>query len=352
MTLYMPPIVFDRNAHLVPRLVRMADLMWCGAGLSCFQRKASQTTVSIPTSVYTLPLSVVQSVNGWDAGPSAIGEDMHMMLKCYFATQGQLNIECVPSPASQCNVSTDRGGIIGWVGNHKARYAQALRHMWGSLDTGYAIRQWYFLGKKSSQDPEGGERHGTRIENVLANRSRKPSHTEALSPRPSHQTLYGTTPGRFTWRNFVLTTRLFEAHFLPTHFIIIATASAFYTSLNTSISHCYYLSLFLDLTGYLRLTSYVIMMTYFIIIYEEYHKTCVSVREREMRKAGLYDEFADDFARRGRLKLGSLIDYAIFPIAGTIYGSIPLLQATLSHFWGENLVYIVSAKPLKKWSKA
>jgi hypothetical protein len=37
-TIYVPPIIFDRNAHLVPRLVRVADLLWAGAGLSGIMR--------------------------------------------------------------------------------------------------------------------------------------------------------------------------------------------------------------------------------------------------------------------------------------------------------------------------
>ena len=76
MTLYMPPIIFDRNAHMVPMLVRSADLMWCGAGLSCYQKKPSRADIGIPTSVYTLPLPLVSLARGWDTGPDAIGEDM------------------------------------------------------------------------------------------------------------------------------------------------------------------------------------------------------------------------------------------------------------------------------------
>ena len=76
MTLYMPPIIFDRNAHMVPMLVRSADLMWCGAGLSCYQKQPSRADIGIPTSVYTLPLPLVSLARGWDTGPDAIGEDM------------------------------------------------------------------------------------------------------------------------------------------------------------------------------------------------------------------------------------------------------------------------------------
>lgn len=79
------PIVLDRNAHLVPLLVRVADLMWCGAGLSCFQKNPGRSGIAIPIAVYTVTLPLVHLAQGWDTGPGAIGEDMHMMLKCYFA---------------------------------------------------------------------------------------------------------------------------------------------------------------------------------------------------------------------------------------------------------------------------
>src|SRR4051794_36242588 len=134
MTLYMPPIVFDRNANLVPLLVRVADLMWCGTGLSCFQQNPGRSGVAIPTVVYTVTLPLVHLVQGWDTEPGAIGEDMHMMLKCYFATHGKLAVESIASPASQCNISSTKTGIRSWIANHKARYIQGLRHMWGCLD--------------------------------------------------------------------------------------------------------------------------------------------------------------------------------------------------------------------------
>ena len=36
-------------------------------------------------------------------------------------------------------VAGERGGIRGFWNDHVARYKQAIRHMWGSLDTGYGI---------------------------------------------------------------------------------------------------------------------------------------------------------------------------------------------------------------------
>lgn len=137
-TIYVPPLIFDRNLHRVPLFVRTADLMWAGAGLSSLY---AGSTVGIPTSVYSVPMTLAEHVGGWDTGPGAIGEDMHMFLKCFFALSGNLTVQVVYAPASQCNVSSDAKGLKGYIGGLTARYNQALRHMWGSLDSGFAIRE-------------------------------------------------------------------------------------------------------------------------------------------------------------------------------------------------------------------
>ena len=143
-TLYAAPIVFDRNAHQVPAIVRVADIMWAAAGMSGLYRSSS---IAPPTSVYSLPLELVDRVGGWDADPEAIGEDLHMYLKCFFALNGNLTVRTIMSPVSQSNVKGDGGdGKVEKTCNDiRARYKQALRHMWGALDTGYAIRKFVEL---------------------------------------------------------------------------------------------------------------------------------------------------------------------------------------------------------------
>lgn len=138
--------------------------MWAGAGLSSLYRGSN---ICIPTSVYSLPVSLVEQVGGWDTGPGAIGEDMHMYLKCFFATSGNLKVQIVYAPASQCNVSSERKGLVGWLLGLEARYKQALRHMWGSLDTGFAIRETVKMiqrqgqaGRRISRSSSNGYRYG------------------------------------------------------------------------------------------------------------------------------------------------------------------------------------------------
>lgn len=134
---FTPPICFDRNAHDVPVAVRVTDIMWALAGLSSIYPGSG---AKIPTSAYSLSMTLAASVGFHDAGPQAIGEDMHMYIKCLFSTGGNLISETIYSPASQLDVvAAERGGLRGFWNDHVARYKQAIRHMWGSLDTGYGL---------------------------------------------------------------------------------------------------------------------------------------------------------------------------------------------------------------------
>ncbi|KAH6719371.1 hypothetical protein BKA61DRAFT_275625 [Leptodontidium sp. MPI-SDFR-AT-0119] len=54
-TIYVPPPTPDRNAHLVPRVTRVADLLWAAAGLSSHYKGS---TICPPTSVYSSPPSL------------------------------------------------------------------------------------------------------------------------------------------------------------------------------------------------------------------------------------------------------------------------------------------------------
>lgn len=146
-TLYAAPIIFDRNADKVPALVRVADILWCAAGMSGLY---SGSTTAPPTSVYSLPLVLVDRVGGWDCDNESIGEDLHMYLKCFFALNGNLTCRTVLSPVSQSNVTAGGHGkgYKGALADIQARYKQAMRHMWGALDTGYALRQAVELWKE------------------------------------------------------------------------------------------------------------------------------------------------------------------------------------------------------------
>ncbi|KAJ5641932.1 hypothetical protein N7490_005932 [Penicillium lividum] len=277
--------------------VRCADLLWGFAGISTM---FPGTPISIPTSVYSLPLSLAEKVGGWDSDPTAIGEDMHMLLKCYFETAGNLISRVIYVPASQCNVSSD--GSRGWrriLDTGIARYRQALRHMWGALDSGFAARRT--LGYLR------------------------------FHKRCSFLSL----------RHFALLHLLWEAHFLPCHLVIIMLFSVLYTILTPASQLHPTLARAFFLNDVLR-TSAFIGMNFCIALYDGWHAICVNSRMQDMYEAKVPDT---GFSRRVWYKPQHLLERICFPIAGTLYGAIPALQAVFSHFFTDRLVYRVSKKP-------
>lgn len=336
VTLYISPIVFDRNAHLVPRLVRASDLGWSCAGLACYKRPEDYDGIAFPTSVYTLPLSFASSVGGWDTGPDAIGEDMHMMLKCYFATNGHLNIESIASPASMSNITSGSTGLSGWLGNHKARYFQGLRHMWGCLDSGYALQQWSQMGPPS---PNGNAVHKSNKDDAKYRSSLAVGKVEVRGSKV-----------RFVWlRNAVLFLRLFEAHIFPLHLSCILVASNYYSSQLSATKTSPYLEIVLKLTEYARTANFVLMAICLTTVHTSFYKVCVQTRQWEMRKAGLH-EFAFESSKQGHWSLAGILDVLSIPIASMFFGTLPLIQAVLSHCWSDRLLYLVSGKPTKSHS--
>jgi Glycosyl transferase family group 2 len=305
---YSCPIIFDRNANETPTMVRCADLMWAFAGLSTMHPDA---VLAIPTSVYSVPLVLAEKVGGWDGDATAIGEDMHMLLKCYFETGGAVQSRVVYSAASQCNISGNPI-LTGWRRTFdisRARYRQALRHMWGSLDTGYAIRK-SFAG----------------VQNFHFASSRRQQRFSSF----------------FRKKQLALTHLLWEAHFLPAHLTIILLFSVAYpTTVPESAIHPT-LAWAFWFTGLLRTITF-LWMNVCISLYDRWYTLSLNARMRNMEIAGLLDTGSSPRAWWHRRHL---LERICFPVAGTLFGSIPGVQAVVSHFWTDRLVYRVSKKPI------
>ncbi|KAH8691201.1 glycosyl transferase family group 2-domain-containing protein [Talaromyces proteolyticus] len=301
-SLYCCPILFDRNSSETPVLVRCADLMWGFAGISTMY---PGTPVSIPTSVYSLPIQLANKVGGWDSGPTAIGEDMHMMLKCYFGTGGSVITRTVHVPASQCNVSSDYP-IDGWrrtLDTCRNRYKQALRHMWGALDTGYALRKtmpFFDINFKLAR------------------------------LRPFLRV-----------RHLALVHLLWEAHFLPCHLTILLVFSVICTFFYPVETLHPTLVWALSFANLIRTLSF-IGMNINLVIYDQWHQIWLYTRRQDMVEANLKD---CGFSSRSWWHIAQLTERICFPIAGTIYGAVAMGHAVFSHFWTNRLVYRVSKKP-------
>ena len=358
-TVYVPPIIFDRNCQSVSKIVRVADLAWCCAGLSGLY---VSSRIRPPTSVYSIPLTLVDYVGGWDAGPEAIGEDLHMYLKCFFALRGNLTTQTVPAPVSQTDVHGDEKGLRALVSDFKARYKQGLRHMWGALDTGFAVQElWKMMttsnGEHKCTDDFGSHsshrRYGSSassetdvevpLDRPLLSKSHSSLHKPRLSPLANTST---PIPSKPHYVNIIVCLhRLFEAHFLPAHVFVFIVSTGIYDALTPqSLQPAEYIWLS-NITGYLRAAGLISMMCVFFC-YETFHKVSIQNREIEMQNAGLYDGMVASGNSFGHRSLKeNTVDYFLFTISGFLFGSLPAIHAQLSHLWSLELAYGVSKKP-------
>lgn len=140
----------------------------------------------------------------------------------------------------------------------------------------------------------------------------------------------------------VLMHRMYEAHFLPIHITLLIIGGGLYTLFTPQDSIPRLLLQTLDITGYLRIVS-ALNFIYFFFLYESYHYICVKGREEEMLRAGLADSMMNAFSYRSLHKTG--LDFALFPVAGIVFGTVPAVVALTCQFWTLSLVYKVSKKP-------
>ncbi|KAL2198960.1 glycosyl transferase family group 2-domain-containing protein [Corynascus similis CBS 632.67] len=350
-TLYSAPIIFDRNAHNVPAIVRVADVLWSAAGMSGLYQGSS---VAPPTSVYSVPLELVDRVGGWDCDSEAIGEDLHMYLKCFFALNGNLTVRTVLSPVSQTNVTGGgRGkGIPGIITDVRARYKQALRHMWGALDTGYALRKVVEVWRErkhtsrafrplhtSMNDDTDSYVPQSQIDGVDA---------EATPESGIFSDVVSDTLKEPDWERIaILFHRLFEAHFLPVQMTILVIASTLYMWAADGTEDIHGVGWIYSVCNVLRTLGFMEVALY-LFLYEGFHKICVESREKEMGDAGLLKGM--HFSRR-EVK-SNFIDYVMVPLVAPIFGSIPCAQAQICHFWTLDLVYTVSKKVTRRRAKS
>lgn len=345
-TLYSAPIVFDRNAHDVPAIVRVADVLWGSAGLSGLY---SGSSIAPPTSVYSVPMELADRVGGWDSDAEAIGEDLHMYIKCFFALNGNLTSLPVPCPVSQSNITAGHvRGLRALYTGFLARYKQALRHMWGALDSGFAMRKFVELWRERKHTSRAfrpmhsalGDPSDTYVpENQLQEQGSGQPRECGVFSDVTHETLQSPD-----WlRLFYLCHRLFEAHFLPVQMIILVIASTLYVWVAEGNGDPHNIGWTFDFSNVLRTLGFM-EVGFFMFLYERYHETCVSMREKEMKAAGLAAGMS--FSRRQAKK--NFVDYMLIPVVAPLYGSIPAMQAQLSHFWSLDLVYTVSTKATRQ----
>ncbi|KAK5990889.1 hypothetical protein PT974_09164 [Cladobotryum mycophilum] len=339
-TMYTGPIIFDRNAHKVSGAVRVADIFWSASGISGLHKTSP---ISPPTSVYSLPLLLVDLVGGWDCGIEALGEDLHMYLKCFFALNGHLTSRTVPTPISQTNISGgNQGGIRGIWNDTAARYKQSLRHMWGALDTGFVLRRMLEMWKNRKQTSRGFYPlhigHGPSA--YFSENPPKEANPEEDSD--GFPDIFEITIEKPRWgRVGCLIHRLFEAHYLPVHMTILVIAAEIYSRAVGS-EDPYGLNWIFFIIASLR-DLIVLGVPFYLFQYGRFHHLCVDIRERDMTKAGIAKGMF--FSRR------SWVNWFDFPVAlltAPLFGSFPCAHAEIMHLWTLDIVYAVSRKATRK----
>jgi hypothetical protein len=323
----------------------------------------NSSKVKLPCSAYSVSMDLAISVNFWDTGPEAIGEDMHMYLKCFFATQGKVIVKSIFSPASQCNVQGEGSGMNGWFHGLSSRYSQAKRHLWGSLDTSYALTR----SIQSFLLPEN--------ESVVALKNSKVDKLGKTDFTNLQWSVLGT-----------LFHRLLEAHIMMGHFsfmIVVANVlpqfSFFSKLVGVSSSDFHWSMYYVFLLGVCIRYCCLIPNIFMIYYYEKYHQWN-STDRWNLQKPPLNSTMgrrvdsaveipdclqADDdyftpvknvqhLGKRGQLKYKrilpyALIDWTTIPVAGFLFYICPQFHAQISHLWTNTLEYKVAAKPsLKK----
>ncbi|KAI9319838.1 hypothetical protein BX666DRAFT_1853194 [Dichotomocladium elegans] len=142
--LYAPPIFFSRNCFDVPAAVRMTDITWSAMVMA---NLSNSRGIGFPCSTYSVSQVLAERVGFWDTDADSVGEDMHMMLKCFFKTDGMARCQPIFVPINLTNVQTN-----GYLSNMHARYVQASRHYNGIADVSYTLRNAFGFGREVSME--------------------------------------------------------------------------------------------------------------------------------------------------------------------------------------------------------
>ncbi|KAJ1555837.1 hypothetical protein HK405_012072, partial [Cladochytrium tenue] len=352
LMMFAPTTLFDRNGNNVPVFARLTDIFWCVGVVS---NMYDASPIKFPCSAYSLSMNFCAALGFWDVGPDAIGEDLHMYLKAYFATSGRVIVRTIYSPTSQCNVEGKQlGGIRGYFSFIHARYTQAKRHLWGSLDSGWALKRG--LLKSSAEECKN---------ELLAQ-----TYAKELDMERDPTIMYGPDD-RAKFRPGQLITlyhRLFEAHVLMGHFFIILVISTFYIPVSSVTiampasqflwsavtgNHALANSLVipLDIMFYLRILT-LIPYVPIIYYYEKYHQWCGVERWKLQAKSPMKAEAGSEQVQYLGMRssnqyvrsIWNMLDWVVAPISVTLFYTAPLIVCHLSHLYTNALTYVVAAK--------
>jgi hypothetical protein len=129
MTFWQAPIRYHGNIWQVNPLMRIVNTYATAFELAYL---AAPWWMAMPMSSYSLSLKLLDESGNWDT--DVIADEWHMLIKAYFAKNGQVALEHIYLPFLADSTTGDN--IIQSIKN---RYNQTLRHAWGSKEVGYMI---------------------------------------------------------------------------------------------------------------------------------------------------------------------------------------------------------------------
>ncbi|KAI8079375.1 hypothetical protein BDF21DRAFT_363139 [Thamnidium elegans] len=303
--LFAPPIFFSRNCFDVPAAVRMTDITWSAMVMSSLSNSRG---LAFPCSTYSLSMVLAERVGYWDTDADAVGEDMHMMLKCFFKTDGLARCCPIFVPINLTNVQSD-----GYFSSMNARFVQAKRHYNGIADLAYTLRNAF------------GVKDTTEVGHVFA--SKKTSMYAAPN---------------FWIDKLVICIKVMEAHLIPVtsgwlmfaavplmQFILFppSSFSAFVQPEDNPILTSEFYS---NLWNIVRVITVLLPFPLFgtLAVYEVLHR----VVDREL--------YHKSHTRTWR----NTFDYISLPVAAWAFLTIPSTIASIKRLYKTNNEYIVAEK--------
>jgi len=127
LRIWQAPVFHLKNYHRQPGPVLVGTMFTCMQELAALN---DPNAVRLPYSTYSLSLSLVRRVGGWDA--EWIAEDWHMGIKCFLMTLGRSIVEPIFSPTMNYTPEAET-----WLATVHARWVQAKRHALGFSDMTY-----------------------------------------------------------------------------------------------------------------------------------------------------------------------------------------------------------------------
>ncbi|KAI8979921.1 hypothetical protein BDB01DRAFT_843928 [Pilobolus umbonatus] len=304
--LFAPPIFFSRNSFEVPAAVRMTDITWSAMVMSSLSNSRG---LSFPCSTYSLSMLLAEKVDYWDTDADSVGEDMHMMLKCFFRTDGMARCCPIFVPINLTNVQTS-----GYLSNMNARYVQAKRHYNGVADLAYTLKKSFGVQSELDTALMVKERTSIYVSPHLA------TNKIIMCIKVMEAHMIPVTSG---WLMFAAVP-LMQFILFPPHSMVTFVGPEDNPILTSDF--------FCKLWNIVKIITLFLPFPLFgtLAIYEKLHR----IIDREL------------YNKAQTRTWSNLLDYTSLPIAAWMFMTIPSTIACLKRLYKPNEQYIVSEKHL------